>query len=280
MITVEEQVTLVKEESDRLGQYLHALAPDAWSRPSACDAWEVRDVVAHLAGGSQFYADTVSRGAIGDYSAPEGRPAAGSVDYTGPYSKVVAQRGIDARESLGGRVLDEYATSNEALNLLFGSLGLAEWEQRCYHPSGLHPARSFVGFRMLEMALHGWDIRSELEPPAGLSEASVPMLVELMPTVLRWFFGPPTGPTEHLRFRFELSDPGMTPMDLTVVTQQASLGPAASLSADLTLRCDADTFVLAMSGRLKIAEAASEGRMSIDGDDGLVAELARGFAGS
>ena len=72
----------------------------------------------------------------------------------------------------------------------------------------------------------------------------------------------------------------MSPMVLTAVTQQVSLGPAASSGADLTLRCDAETFVLAVSGRLKIAEAVSEGWMSVNGDEGLVAELARGFAGS
>ena len=280
MNNIVDQVSRVREESERLGQYLHDLATDAWTRPTACGAWEVRDVVAHLAGGSQFYSDTVSRGAAGDSSAPEGRPAAGSVDYTGLYSKVVAQRGLDARESFGDRVLDEYETSNEALNLLFGSLGPAAWAKQCYHPSGLHPARRFVGFRMLELALHSWDIRSKLEPPARLSEASVPMLVELMPTVLRWFFGPPTGPAVRRRYRFELSDPDMSPMDLTVVTQQASLGPATSLRSDLALRCDPEAFVLAMSGRLKIEEAVSEGRISVDGDEELVAELTRGFAGS
>ena len=274
------QVAHVREESERLGRYLHKLAPEAWSRPSACGAWEVRDVVAHLAGGSQFYSDTVSRGAVGDSSAPEDRPAAGSVDYTGPYSEVVAQRGIDARESLGDRVLDEYEISNEALNFLFGSLGPAEWEKLCYHPSGLHPAGRFVGFRMLELALHGWDIQSELDPPAGLSPASVPMLVELMPTVLRWFFGPPTGPTERRRYRFELSDPGMSSLDLSVVTQQASLEPAESLGADLTLHCDAEAFVLALSGRLKIEEAVRDGRMSVVGVERLVADLASGFTGS
>ena len=152
--TTDDQVMLVSDESSRLHEYLSGLAQDAWSRPSACGAWEVRDVVAHLAAGSQFYADTISRGSVGDHSAPEGRPTAGSVDYTGPYSKVVAQRGIDVRESLSGHVLDEYETSNEALNLLFGSLGPAEWERQCYHPSCLHPARRFVAFRMLELALH------------------------------------------------------------------------------------------------------------------------------
>ena len=105
------------------------------------------------------------------------------------------------------------------------------------------------------------------------------MLVELMPTVLRWFFGPPVGPTENRRYRFELSDPGMSSMDLTVVTQQTSLAPAASPSPDLTFRCDAETFVLAMSGRVKIAEAVRDGRMSTEGNERLVAQLELGFAG-
>ena len=50
MDSPEDTVQLVIVESERLTQYLTALPPEAWRKPSACDRWEVRDVVAHLAG--------------------------------------------------------------------------------------------------------------------------------------------------------------------------------------------------------------------------------------
>src|SRR5437016_2467260 len=48
MATQAELVTVVQTESERLQQYLAALPQDAWTTPSACALWEIRDVVAHM----------------------------------------------------------------------------------------------------------------------------------------------------------------------------------------------------------------------------------------
>jgi len=48
MSTQAELVNVVQTESERLKQFLAALPQDAWTKPSACARWEVRDVVAHL----------------------------------------------------------------------------------------------------------------------------------------------------------------------------------------------------------------------------------------
>ena len=48
MSTQAELIKVVQTESERLQQYLAALPADAWTKPSACARWEVRDVVAHL----------------------------------------------------------------------------------------------------------------------------------------------------------------------------------------------------------------------------------------
>ena len=55
--------------SEQLTQYLQTLSAEAWCHPSACEAWEVRDVVGHLTGGAQVYAEAISRGLQGDHSA-------------------------------------------------------------------------------------------------------------------------------------------------------------------------------------------------------------------
>ena len=48
METPETRVQLIQSASVQLGQYLHASPAAAWRRPSACDRWEVRDVIGHL----------------------------------------------------------------------------------------------------------------------------------------------------------------------------------------------------------------------------------------
>ena len=48
MAALAAHVTLIQAEAKRLAQYLATLPPDTWRQPSACQGWEVRDVVAHL----------------------------------------------------------------------------------------------------------------------------------------------------------------------------------------------------------------------------------------
>ena len=68
METFADRVTLLQAESARIKQYLHTLLPDAWDRPSACTQWQVRDVVAHLVGVAEVYADFVARGIQGAHA--------------------------------------------------------------------------------------------------------------------------------------------------------------------------------------------------------------------
>ena len=60
-------------EAKRFSEYLKALPAEDWNKPSACESWQVGDVVAHLVGVAEFYAATVTKGLQGDSSAPEGR---------------------------------------------------------------------------------------------------------------------------------------------------------------------------------------------------------------
>ncbi len=49
MVTANDRVKLIHEQSERLKEYLDALSPEALSHPSACEEWTVADVVGHLA---------------------------------------------------------------------------------------------------------------------------------------------------------------------------------------------------------------------------------------
>jgi uncharacterized damage-inducible protein DinB len=59
---IQHRLQLGQFEAERLTAYLHTLPADAWYHPSACEAWEVRDVLGHLTLFAEFYADTIARG--------------------------------------------------------------------------------------------------------------------------------------------------------------------------------------------------------------------------
>src|SRR5690242_5772172 len=100
MNTFADRVTVLQSESERIKQYLHALPPEALSKPSACTQWQVQDVIAHLVGVAEFYADSVSRGLQGDMAPLPGRLPAGQATAA-VSAESIAQRSIAAREALG-----------------------------------------------------------------------------------------------------------------------------------------------------------------------------------
>ena len=69
MVTLQDRISLVKSESERLKVYLAGLPSGAWSQASACDLWQVRDVVGHLSWAAEGFAESISRGVQGDASA-------------------------------------------------------------------------------------------------------------------------------------------------------------------------------------------------------------------
>ena len=61
MAVFDAYVPIVHTETNGLAQFLDTLSADDWRRPSACELWTIRDVVAHLIWVADFYTDTVSR---------------------------------------------------------------------------------------------------------------------------------------------------------------------------------------------------------------------------
>ena len=72
MATQAELVTVLQTEFERLKHYLVALPQDAWTKPSACALWEIRDVVVHLITGIEAYTHRITRARHGDTAPPDG----------------------------------------------------------------------------------------------------------------------------------------------------------------------------------------------------------------
>jgi uncharacterized protein (TIGR03083 family) len=278
-----ERITLLHTETERIKRYLHALPPEAWDRQSACDQWQVRDVVAHLAGGAEFYASNITRGLQGDTEPAAGRPPAGS-GKAAMVSDAVARRAIAARESLGDQLLITFDTANDHLNHLLASLTPDNCDTPCYHPGGIVPARNFADLRLKELSMHDWDIRSGIEPEAHLSPAVLPVILGALATSLasgsmRWAFWPGERLSQPVRYRFVLTDADVPQPDLVVEGDHLRLEPAGDTPADVTLQGDAETYVLLMYGRVKLAAALASGRLHVTGDQAQARALSQWFKG-
>jgi uncharacterized protein (TIGR03083 family) len=90
-------VTVFHAEAERLSQYLDTLPPDAWTQPSACEGWAVRDVIGHLTFLAEFYADVIARGVQGDTALLPDRPP-GDGPAHAAFHAYLAERAIACRE--------------------------------------------------------------------------------------------------------------------------------------------------------------------------------------
>ena len=175
----EDRVKLLHLESERFRAYLKTLSDEAWTRQSACDRWQVRDVVVHLMGNAEGYAASVSRGLKGDSSRPEGRPPAGASNAASS-AEGLANRVIAQRETQGDRLLPAYEERDSHLIALLAGLSPQDQDRPCYHPGGIVPADNFVDLRFKELAMHDWDIRSRLEVDAHLLPDSLHSIILLI----------------------------------------------------------------------------------------------------
>ena len=283
MVSWEERARLLRSESKKFQQYLSGLPDDAWSKQSACDLWRVDDVVAHLVGNAEFYAGTVERGLKGEFQPPEGRPAAG----TGHPSLGAAGTGAGAianRERLGGRLLSSLEDRTNHLVQLLTGLSLEDRDKPCYHPGSMVPAGNFVDLRFKELGLHQWDIRSALEPGAGVIPESLSSMVVLMNESLasgsiRWAFWAGPALDQPVRYRFDVVKPVPFQADIVVEGDKFRFEQSAAVSADVDFKCETGTLVLMMSGRLDASAAISQGKLKVEGDNELAARFGQWFKG-
>ena len=274
MDSVMEKARLIEKESARIGEYLGTLSPDDWSTQSACDAWQVRDVVAHLTGSMEMFGANIARGAAGDSAPPEGFPPAGQGDMAARLA-ANAPRAVDLRESLGDGLLSAFNDRRAQYDGILAGLSDVDREKPCYHPAGIISVETFLNLRITELIVHEWDIRSRLEPTTVMSPESLPAIIEMFPVfVVGRLFNPGASLPTAATFRFELIGPGSGSHDIvTGGGTKAVMEPAGRQQPDVTFGCDTQTFVLLVYGRITLEEAVASGRINVSGDSGLAVQF-------
>lgn len=279
MAALDAYVPVVQTEADGLAQFLDTLSAEEWQRPSACDLWAIRDVVAHLIWAADFYTDTVSRGMQGDISQPQDRPP-GDAPEAASMPAYFDQHAIKMRDRLGAELMPTFRSSYRALSTLMLGLSAWQWDIPCsffQHYGGTQPAHTFLFLIIQELAIHGWDIRSRFDGTITLSAESLPPLMERIPKRLgragsvqfpidadRW---------PLVRYHFDLKADRALRYDLIVEAGKAHMEPSENALADVTLRCDRATFALLMYKRLSLAPAISQGHLTVEGGQALTAAL-------
>jgi hypothetical protein len=243
----------------------------------------VQDVIAHLIGVAETYASSVSRGLQGDTGPLPGRLPAGQATAA-LSAESIAQRSIAARQTLGEQLLATFDAANDRLNSLLAGLTPAQRSLPCYHPGGIVQAQNFMDLRLKELAVHEWDIRATLEPEAHVSPACLPAIMttiseSIASGSLRWAFWSGPDLTTPVRYRLVVTGLGPSQPDVGVERNTLRMEDAGDASPRVTMRCDTETYVLLVYGRLDLEAALASGRLMLEGDRELAIAFGRWFRG-
>ena len=278
MLPPEERMRILLAESQMLEDYLTTLPKGAWTHPTACSEWCVADVVAHLTMVSQNGASRILRAIQGDASADDLNPRRrrGTVDPVGG-----AQRTIAFRTQFGepDAILPEFVAASRQFNEALLKVGPDDWNKASYRPAGPEPISNMLDVVLAEQAVHGWDIRSQFDANTALSPDAVPVLVERIAQRPRWWSFKKGAAPLPLRYRFEVATSMAYSVDVVVREEEQCMEVASSEEPQVTFRCDGETYVMLMYGRLEPGRALTDGRLNPAGDQRLVTAFADCFIG-
>lgn len=162
----------VRQEAERM--FALAEPAEAWTEPTACPEWQVRDIVGHLVDTTEAYfvAFDAAR------SHREVEPAYGLPGMAERASaQATALRSV-AQQELLTRAKADFAKLME----LFDALGPEDWTGLVvpHFYMGPLPAFFYPAFQLIDYGVHSWDIRQGKGRAHALSGPTADLLVPFM----------------------------------------------------------------------------------------------------
>jgi uncharacterized protein (TIGR03083 family) len=262
-----------------VSDFVHRVSDADWTKPSAAAEWSIGDVVAHLNLALGLYnrllgAALLGRGsgsawkAFGQFTkkvAPVAAPAFNAINSAVP--RVMS--GTLKPDTLKG----QFASAAHGFREKVDKVGPADYTRPIHYMGGPWPLSFFLAAIENELAVHGWDMTSRLDPQAHLSEGARSVLPWFYWGATSFMFRPPAGLSGTIQV--SLSDP-TTVMWWKLGTGGVEQGVGEAPQPDVTLTGECGTFVLALAGRIKQEDALRATSLSASGD----LSLARVFLAS
>ena len=276
MVTPKSRVKLLEAEGGEVQRYLSSLPLEDLDKDSACEGWTVADVVSHLAG--QPFAARITRGLRGDITPDEGASAIREYSED-QFARDIFDRAQSTKEQHGDRLLEVLFERLDEIGEVFNAVCPDQWETLCYWPPGPEPVHTMLDMRLSELTMHAWDIRSVLDDRYHLSDGSVIVLIETVDRAIRRAFRPDQSTGNQIRYRFIMEHPISVDKDIVMAPEGGRVESASAETPDVTFRCDGETYVLIMYGRITIESAIDDARVTFHGDAEFVSDFSQRFVG-
>ncbi len=274
--TVGRNIQTVRALSNDLAAFLNGLPEGIWREPdgyaSACDGWNVADVVTHLIQIANLKTLSVERALAGESSPPMGYRR---MDAAERQSALVA-----LRDAFHEDIFPEFNVSCLRFNRLIASLAPDQHDLPAWHPAATMTVSRLIGLRLMELAVHGWDIRYGFDRNAAINPIALPFLKSWIPNWLRAAFQTPRDLERPITLRFALTDSPGESQDLTVRADGFALSESnADAEPDATISVDSSGYILFLMGRTPVRRAIRRGRIALDGDQSAAERFGEWFRG-
>jgi uncharacterized protein (TIGR03083 family) len=232
---------VMREEGERM--FALAEQPGAWDAPTACESWQVKDVIGHLV-------DTMEDYFKGFEGARAGAPDPGAkgliVMHEQAGGSAMAFRDLSQQE-----LMDRARTDLDKLVGILEPLTAEEWTGFLvpHNFMGPLPAFFYAGGQLMDYGVHTWDIKQGTGRAHGISGDVADLLVPFMFVVWQYTIKPDADLTPFTigitvsgrnagQYRVSISGDGM----------QYEQGSVDDLPAVIDF--DAGSFVLTAFGRI------------------------------
>lgn len=233
----------------------------AWSTPTSCPGWDVRDQLSHLIGFERLL--------MGE-AAPEVEFERGHVrnpigEINEPW--IAARRGLP-----GDEVRAEFAEVCLRRLKALAEMSPAEFEVVGWSPIGEVPYSVFMQVRVMDQWVHEQDIREAVGRPGGLGGAGERgAIAKLLPSLGRSMVKG-AGAPEGASLALELT--GTLPSRTVLQVVDGRAVPAELDEASATLTMSSLTFTRLACGRRAGADAIASGDARAEGDLDLAEAVA------
>jgi uncharacterized protein (TIGR03083 family) len=263
---IEHSLEHIRSVSRRMRDFLVTLPVEAWSAPTNCRPWSVRDLVAHVVSTGQLFHLSVERG------------VAGSTE-PGISAGEKKRRITDLAESSPVAILAELEQTTAAAEELYERLSGDELEAICYHEcraGGNRSARWYLQHRLVEVAFHAWDLERSLGQDTVLDdEVASFLLPSLLESHVQGIYQGGMRGTG----RFCLVTVGETRLNWWFVADGEQLVAERGGDADVTVTASSEVLARLVYGRASLDKEEQRGRAQVEGDRAVAERFPMVFPG-
>jgi uncharacterized protein (TIGR03083 family) len=255
MTDVDHSIATLRASHERLRALVEPLSPEEIRQTSFCSDWSIAQVLSHLGSQAELLGGFLT-------AALAGEPEPDRESFPAVWDRWNARspeeqraEGLAANEQAVVDIesVDEPVRSELQISMFSGFLTV--------------DVPGFARLRLMEHAIHSWDIAVTLDPDAVIDPAAVALIVDELPALVGRFAQPHDG----LRLRIDVSDPTSSWL---LAPGEEGFEPYVDQPVDGTLAVSAEQLIRLVYGRLRPADD-----LTVDAPGITVADLEQVFPG-